>query len=170
MESKLIWPLIIIVLIAILSSILKVKEEFRNKRKGRRNTKASTVKVKGTLKVENNNSRGKTFLKLQDNNVVVPNDASIEFGSGVNGKEINAGKIRYGGWDGGALNIVGAGGNGVNRNVRVWDRLQVGSLDVQEDGCIGYGPGKKFKFCFQTDGNVVQYKDAKPVWATGIPS
>lgn len=153
-RSNLLWLLGIILLLAYVSTILKIKETFRNSRKWKnKNKKADTEK-----------------LIIKDNNVSIPNDASVEFGANVSGKEGNAGKIRYGGWDGDALNIVGAGGPGAFRKVRVWDKLQVGPLEVQEDGCIGYGPEKKYKFCFQTDGNIVQYKDTKPIWATGVPS
>lgn len=141
----------------------------------RNKNKSDKVKTKTTLKVKvDGDSTSKmapaNTLSIINGNVVIPNDTTIEFGGGVNGKEINAGKIRYGGWDGGALNIVGAAGDASNRTVRVWDKLQVGPLEVQADGCIGYGPSKKYTFCFQTDGNVVQYKDKKPIWATGIPS
>lgn len=153
-RSYLLWLLGILLLIVYFSTILKITETFKNSKK----------KTKNEKKTEFNN-----ILKLKDNNVAIPNDVSIEFGAQVSGKEVNAGKIRYGGWDGGALNIVGAGGDGVNRKVRVWDKLQVGSLEI-ENGCVGYGPDKKYTFCFQDDGNVVQYKDKKPIWATGVPS
>ncbi len=219
MSSKIIWLFIFIVLIAIVSSILKIKEEFKSRGGGRTSSKGTVskarsggktakktgkvtknAKVKKTKKIgktsaknintmsnvllasaimnsanrrdknkKNRKAKGGSILKLTNNNVVVPNDASIEFGAGMGSKEENAGKIRYGGWDAGALNIVGAGGNGEYRNVRLWDKLQVGPLEIKEDGCIGYGPGKKFTFCFQPDGNIVQYKDKKPIWATGIP-
>lgn len=153
--SKLLWFLGIVLSLAYFSTIIKITEPFRNSR-----NKSKTNKNKGFDSV----------LKIKDNNVVIPNDVSIEFGAEVAGKEVNAGKIRYSGWDAGALNIVGAGSDNVNRTVRVWDKLQVGPLEVKEDGCIGYGPDKKYTFCFQTDGNIVQYKDKKPIWATGVPS
>ena len=145
-RSKLLWLLGIILVVAYLLTIMKITEHFRN----------------------NTNDNNK--LEINKNNVAIPNDVSLEFGEKVTGKEINAGKIRYGGWDDGALNIVGAGSDNINRKVRVWDKLQVGPLEIQEDGCVGYGPTKQFKFCFQTDGNIVQYKDKKPIWATGVPS
>lgn len=170
-RSNLLWLFGIVLVVAYFSTIMKITEPFRNSRKRKTRKNKKTTKNK---KVKRNNiDRRKVFnsiLKIKKDNVSIPNDVSVEFGAKVSGKEVNAGKIRYGGWDGGALNIVGAGGDGVYRKVRVWDKLQVGPLEVQEDGCIGYGPDKKFRFCFQTDGNVVQYKDKKPVWATGIPS
>jgi hypothetical protein len=107
-------------------------------------------------------------LQLVQGRVQIPNDNEVEFGAGQ-GKQVDAGKIRYGGWDN-ALNIVGAGSDGWNRKVRVWDRLQIGPLEIQNDGCIRYGPNNAYRFCFQSDGNVVQYKvinnKAIPVWAT----
>jgi hypothetical protein len=207
MGSKLIWLLLIIVLVAIFSSLFKIKEDFRARarssstavrassarstpnvttgnsvrstskgNKNRSKNKSKKVKTKTTLKLKVDGDGDSTSkiapansLNIINGNVVVPNDTAIEFGGGVNGKEINAGKIRYGGWDD-ALNIVGAASDASNRTVRVWDKLRVGPLEIQADGCIGYGPGKKFTLCLQEDGNVVQYKDKKPVWATGIPS
>lgn len=164
-RSKLLWLLGIMLVLAYFSTIVKITETFRN--------------PKGWTKKKNIQERQQTYknkkshsekLRIKDNNVRIPNDVSMEFGATISGKEVNAGKIRYGGWDGGALNIVGAGEPGASRKVRVWDKLQIGPLEVQEDGCIGYGQDKKYKFCFQTDGNIVQYKDKKPVWATGVPS
>lgn len=157
-RSNLLWLLGIVLVVVYFSTIMKITEPFRNSRKkSKKNTK------KGKKKMFN------SILKIKKDNVSIPNDTSVEFGAKVGGKEVNAGKIRYGGWDSGALNIVGAGDNGFNRKVRVWDKLQIGPLEV-ENGCIGYGPEKKFTFCFQEDGNVVQYKNKKAVWATGIPS
>jgi hypothetical protein len=57
-------------------------------------------------------------------------DNAIEFGKGIDNKEINAGKIRYGVW-GNALNIVGAGTQAdinarkVNRLVQIYDSLNI---------------------------------------------
>jgi hypothetical protein len=173
MGSKLIWLLIVVVLIAILSSLFKVKEGFRKSNRGGRKNKPTKTKSTLKIKVDGDNSSktaSSNSLNIINGNVVVPDDATIEFGGGINGKEINAGKIKYGGWDATALNIVGAGADAGRRAVRVWDKLRVGPLEIQEDGCIGYGPDKKFTLCLQEDGNVVQYKDKKPVWATGIPS
>ena len=138
MVSKVISVFIILVVIVIISGVFKSKEDFTT-----------------TL----------TTLTLANNNVEVPNDTTMEFGRGVSGKQGDAGKIRYGGWYD-ALNVVGAGKDGHNRLVRVWDRLKVGPIEFQNDGCIQYGPGNKYKFCFQKDGNVVQYKNGQPVWAT----
>lgn len=154
-RSYLLWLLGILLLIAYFSTILKITETYKNSKNKKNKQKKKKFE---------------SILKVKDNNVAISNDVSVEFGAQVSGKEVNAGKIRYGGWDSGALNIVGAGGDSAYRKVRVWDKLQVGPLEVQEDGCIGYGPEKKYRFCFQTDGNIVQYKDKKPVWATGIPS
>lgn len=144
--------------------------------KGKRRSKVrKESKLKMKVKVDaDGDNKSKiapgNSLSVVNDNVVIPNSGSIEFGGGVSGKEVNAGKIRYGGWDGSALNIVGAGSATGNRSVRVWDKLRVGQLEFQEDGCIGYGPSKQFTLCLQEDGNIVQYKDKKPVWATGIPS
>lgn len=47
-----------------------------------------------------------------------------------------------------------------------WDDegVQIGTLKIGKDGCIRYG--NNYRFCLQTDGNVVQYKGAQPVWST----
>ena len=179
-RSNLLWLLGIVLLVAYVSTILKVTETFRSsrKKKSKKSKKSKKNKIINQPNQLTPSKQPKEFkkkmlnniLRIKKDNVSIPNDVSVEFGANISGKEVNAGKIRYGGWDGGVLNIVGEGDNGVNRKVRVWDKLQVGPLEVQEDGCIGYGPDKKYRFCFQTDGNIVQYKDKKPVWATGVPS
>lgn len=63
----------------------------------------------------------------------IANDGTFEFGAGTQGKEVNAGKIRYGGWDSKALNIVGAGKPGEHRVVRVWDALQLNEAIFRQD-------------------------------------
>ena len=45
---------------------------------------------------------------------------SLEFGYGVVGKEVNAGKIGYGAITPNTLDIVGAGSNNTNRKVKIW--------------------------------------------------
>jgi hypothetical protein len=45
---------------------------------------------------------------------------TLEFGAGVAGKELNAGKIGYQTFGPGALDIVGAGTNGPTRQIRFW--------------------------------------------------
>jgi len=55
---------------------------------------------------------------------------TFEWGTGVSGKEGNAGKIGYSTFSGGgnnALDIVGAGTSGSNRNVRIYDNLGIGT-------------------------------------------
>ena len=39
--------------------------------------------------------------------------------------------------------------------------------DTYGNHCIIYGPGNRYKFCFQENGHPVQYKDGEAVWATG---
>jgi hypothetical protein len=58
--------------------------------------------------------------------VGIPGRNTLEFGTGVSGKEKSAGKIGYGTFDNGAsLALVGAGSRSGSRNVRVWDNLVV---------------------------------------------
>ena len=55
---------------------------------------------------------------------------TFEWGTGVSGKETNAGKIGYSTFtsgSNGALDIVGAGTSSSNRNVRIWDYLGIGT-------------------------------------------
>ena len=55
---------------------------------------------------------------------------TFEWGTGVSGKETNAGKIGYSTFtsgSNGALDIVGAGTSSSNRNVRIWDHLGIGT-------------------------------------------
>lgn len=49
----------------------------------------------------------------------------IEFGAGVAGKQTDAGKIGYGTFTAGALDIVGAGTGGSNRIVKLWDHTHI---------------------------------------------
>ena len=68
---------------------------------------------------------------------------TFEWGTGVSGKEQNAGKIGYSTWSTGtndALDMVGAGTTTTNRSVRIWDKLGIGTsspkalLHVRQDG------------------------------------
>lgn len=59
------------------------------------------------------------------------NANTIEFGSNVAGKNPDAGKIGYQTFTTGALDIVGAGSTPGNRKVKMWDILEVDSLNVQ---------------------------------------
>ena len=55
---------------------------------------------------------------------------TFEWGTGVSGKETNAGQIGYSTWSTGtndALDMVGAGTSTTNRAVRIWDKLGIGT-------------------------------------------
>lgn len=62
----------------------------------------------------------------------------IEFGQGVGGKEVSAGKVGYQTFTIGALDIVGAGATGSFRGVKIWDDLTV-------NNSIKIGAGDFFK-------------------------
>src|SRR6056300_299508 len=72
---------------------------------------------------------------------------TFEWGTGVSGKEVNAGKIGYSTFSGAgynyALDIVGAGTSSTNRNVRVYDNIGIGTsspeayLHVKREGSSG---------------------------------
>ena len=71
---------------------------------------------------------------------------TFEWGTGVSGKETNAGKIGYSTFtsgSNGALDIVGAGTGTTNRNVRIFDHLGIGTgspeayLHVKREGSSG---------------------------------
>jgi len=49
----------------------------------------------------------------------------INLGSDVPGKEVSAGRIAYALWTTGALDIVGAGTQGGERNIKLWDNIYV---------------------------------------------
>ena len=66
-------------------------------------------------------SGNKTFNNL----IGINNTNVLEFGVGVSGKEINAGKIGYQTYSGTSLDIIGAGTSGINRNVKIYDNLNV---------------------------------------------
>lgn len=59
----------------------------------------------------------------------MPGNRTMEFGRGVIGKELNAGKIGYQVWDPKALDIVGAGPPSTARKVRVWDEVHTGHVE-----------------------------------------
>jgi len=61
---------------------------------------------------------------------------AIEFGQGVAGKEPNAGKIGYGTFTPGTLDIVGAGTSGTDRRIKLWAE---GGLTVGGDIALGLG-------------------------------
>ena len=59
---------------------------------------------------------------------------TFEWGTGVSGKETNAGKIGYSTFSTGtndALDIVGAGTTTTNRAVRIWDKLGIGTSEPE---------------------------------------
>ena len=59
----------------------------------------------------------------------------MEFGSGISGKEVSAGKIGYGTFSSGnALDIVGAGTSGTTRRIKLW-----GEGGIEVAGRIGLG-------------------------------
>ena len=72
---------------------------------------------------------------------------TFEWGTGVSGKEVNAGKIGYSTFSGAgynyALDIVGAGTSSTNRNVRIYDNIGIGTsspeayLHVKREGSSG---------------------------------
>lgn len=69
-------------------------------------------------------------------NITLPQNTVLEFGSGVSGKNADAGKIAYAnGWDSNALNIIGAGNGSSNRKVHIWDNVEVNN-DLQVNGKI----------------------------------
>lgn len=59
------------------------------------------------------------------NNINVNNTNILEFGYGLAGKEVNAGKIGYNLWANNTLSIVGAGTSAGGRTVKVWEHLIV---------------------------------------------
>jgi hypothetical protein len=57
--------------------------------------------------------------------ILIPGTQSIEFGHGVSGKEVNAGKIGYNSFVATGLTLVGAGTAAGERLVYIYDNLQV---------------------------------------------
>ncbi|MCB9761849.1 MAG: hypothetical protein H6739_18610 [Alphaproteobacteria bacterium] len=60
----------------------------------------------------------------------------IELGAGISGKQQDAGKIGYGTWTVGALDIIGAGTSGSNRSIKLWSE---GGLTVAGPTTISHG-------------------------------
>jgi hypothetical protein len=64
---------------------------------------------------------------------------TMEFGAGVSGKQVDAGKIGYQTWTTDALDIVGAGTAGTNRRIKFWAEggaTLAGSLTVSGDATL----------------------------------
>lgn len=62
-------------------------------------------------------------------------------------------------------NIINANFDEIDNKIKILDD-KINSLPNLQNHCIKYGPSNKYSFCLQKDGNVVQYKDKNPVWAT----
>ena len=80
------------------------------------------------------NGDGSLRLAASTNEIQAPFGTYLHFGTGYE-KEVEAGKIGYGIHDGGAagtLNIVGGGKTGQERGVRIYDKLHVGTWEIQE--------------------------------------
>jgi hypothetical protein len=92
-----------------------------------------TVESDDNVIIRVTNENGYTFTK---NDLNISNSNSIQFGHGFE-REVNAGKIAYGRFDGGvngSLNILGAGKSAGSREVRVWDTLRIGDAFIRQDG------------------------------------
>ena len=85
-----------------------------------------------------------TYGTLDVNGTVgIRGSNTLEFGAGVSGKEPSAGKIGYGTFDAGILDIVGGGTTGTNRQVKIYSEggLTIngpvyGSSDINASGNI----------------------------------
>lgn len=78
---------------------------------------------------------------LATSNVTVYGCNAVQLGSGVTGRQVDAGKIGYGLFSQ-QLDIIGAGATGSTRGVRVWDQLVVGSGAVASDTLTVNGSAK----------------------------
>ena len=97
-------------------------------------------------------------VKLWDN-VLINGSGYLEFGHLVTGKHFNAGKIGYGVFTSGVLDIVGAGTADGNRAIKLWDKVKIGggaaptsSLDVEGNVRIADGTQGAAKI-FTSDAN-----------------
>jgi hypothetical protein len=57
-------------------------------------------------------------MNATSGNIMINGNSTLEFGAGVAGKEVNAGKIGYQRFTADSLDIVGAGTSGANRKIR----------------------------------------------------
>ena len=60
------------------------------------------------------------FLIRASGGVGIAGNAPLEFGFGIAGKEVNAGRIAYSEFTAGALDIVGGGTTAANRSIKFW--------------------------------------------------
>jgi hypothetical protein len=80
-----------------------------------------TVLRTGTGRLLLQNGGGGAAMTIAGNNVGVFGNKTLEFGTGVAGKEASAGKIGYGAFTANTLDIVGAGTNNTNRKIKFWN-------------------------------------------------
>ena len=95
-------------------------------------------------------------------NVNIMNENKIELGKGTKGKGPASGTIQY---KGGNLNIIGAGADGDNSKIKLWDDVEIGSLlhvgeklsvagPLKVNSNIELGPSDK-----RVDAGKIQYGD-----------
>jgi hypothetical protein len=81
-------------------------------------------------------------------NMKIDGSNTLEFGAGVAGKEVSAGKIGYQVWTGDALDIVGAGTTSSNRKIKFWSEGGAtfnGNLNIGTNQLILSGSGLQDK-------------------------
>ena len=95
------------------------------------------------------------LLGLSSSKVVIPDNTVLEFGYGVAGKEVNAGKIGYGAFTANTLDILG-GGTGA-RSIKLWDNVTIpGTLRSTGDitsAAYSMGAGTSIDYSLGTTGN-----------------
>ena len=74
------------------------------------------------------NDDGSLRLMASNNEIQVPGNNLLHLGAGLADKETSAGKIGYGLWTPGGLDIVGGGAAIGQRSVRIWDKLDVDTI------------------------------------------
>lgn len=132
------------------------------------------------VNVSNTVTKNKVLWCADGNACNVPiginGNSVIEFGSGVSGKEGNAGKIGYGTFDKNAsLNIIGAGTKGGSRIVRVWDNLTIGgtaSIDgtASLNGIVNVGGSNNLRLEGSENNRIIQSYGNRPLAINPIGS
>ena len=103
-------------------------------------------------------------IKLWDD-VFIEGNRPIEFGHNIAGKEPNAGKIAYAAWTPDHLELVGGGPPGKARNVRIWDRLSVGTTNtgqIEMNGWTIHANDGHLRFFHNGDQKFVMHNRGDP--------
>lgn len=111
-----------------------------------------TILSNGSVGIATTSPAAKLHL---NGNMKINFDNTIEFGAGVPGKEVNAGKIGYQTFTPGALDIIGAGTVSGNRRIKFWNEGGGEfSGNVLFSNSVGIGTAINASYRLSVNGNI----------------